>query len=68
MGILRWIGQTIDPFGVMAQEVQVIRPDAVSRDAAGILRVHYDRLGVRFQTYDRWLREGAHVPARVMAH
>jgi hypothetical protein len=54
--------------GVMAQEVQVIRPDAVSRDAAGILRVHYDRLGVRFQTYDRWLREGAHVPARVMAH
>src|SRR6185369_3157853 len=52
--------------GVMAQEVQFVRPDAVSRDAQGILRVHYDRLGVRFQSYDQWLREGAHVPARVM--
>ena len=42
--------------GVIAQEVQFVRPDAVSRDADGILRVHYDRLGVRFQTYDQWLR------------
>ena len=45
--------------GVIAQQVQSIRPDAVSRDADGILRVHYDRLGVRFQSYDQWLRSGA---------
>ncbi|MEJ0075072.1 MAG: DUF3300 domain-containing protein [Alphaproteobacteria bacterium] len=54
--------------GVMAQEVQFVRPDAVSRDAEGILRVHYDRLGVRFQTYDQWLHAGARVPASVRAH
>ncbi|MGB9366950.1 MAG: tail fiber domain-containing protein, partial [Xanthobacteraceae bacterium] len=54
--------------GVMAQEVQFVRPDAVSRDAEGILRVNYDRLGVRFQTYDQWLASGARLPVRVQAH
>jgi hypothetical protein len=48
--------------GVIAQQVQSIRPDTVSRDADGILRVHYDRLGVRFQTYDQWLKSGARLP------
>jgi hypothetical protein len=23
----------------------------------------YDKLGVKFQTYDRWVASGAHVPA-----
>ena len=54
--------------GVMAQEVQVVQPDAVSRDDDGILRVYYDRLGVHFQTYDQWLGSGARVPVRVQAH
>ena len=54
--------------GVIAQEVQFVRPDAVSRDDQGILRVHYDRLGVRFQTYDQWRHSGARVPASVRAH
>jgi Protein of unknown function (DUF3300) len=54
--------------GVMAQEVQFVRPDAVSRDAEGILRVHYDRLGVRFQTYDQWLGSGARLPVSARAH
>jgi hypothetical protein len=54
--------------GVIAQEVQFVRPDAVSRDAEGILRVHYDRLGVRFQTYDQWLGSGARAPLSVRAH
>ena len=54
--------------GVMAQEVQLVRPDAVSRDEEGILRVDYGRLGVRFQTYDQWLGSGARVPVRVQAH
>jgi hypothetical protein len=52
--------------GVMAQEVQLVRPDAVSRDAEGILRVNYDRLGLRFQSYDQWL--GARPPAAARTH
>src|SRR3954452_7303480 len=54
--------------GVMAQEVQFVRPDTVSRDTRGILRVHYDRLGLRFQTYDQWLGSGGHVPAGPRTH
>ena len=53
--------------GVIAQQAQFIRPDAVSRDRDGILRVNYDRLGVRFQTYDQWLRSRARLPHAVGA-
>ena len=49
--------------GVMAQEVQTVMPAAVLRGSDGYLRVFYDKLGVKFQTYDRWLASGAHVPA-----
>jgi hypothetical protein len=49
--------------GVMAQEVQTVMPAAVVRGSDGYLRVFYDKLGVKFQTYDRWLASGAHVPA-----
>ena len=49
--------------GVMAQEVQAIAPDAVVRGSDGYLRVRYDALGVKFQTYDRWLASGAVVPS-----
>ena len=52
----------------MAQEVHSVRPDAVSRDSEGILRVDYNRLGIRFQTYDQWLGSGARVPVRIQAH
>ncbi len=48
--------------GVMAQEVQTILPAAVVRGSDGYLRVFYDKLGVKFQTYDRWVASGAHVP------
>ena len=48
--------------GVMAQEVQVVMPDAVTRDREGTLRVRYDMLGVTFQSYDRWIGSGARVP------
>jgi hypothetical protein len=41
--------------GVMAQEVENIRPDAVSRDPDGYLRVNYDRLGLEFLTWDAWV-------------
>jgi hypothetical protein len=49
----------------MAQEVQSVRPDTVSRDRDGMLRVRYQALGVKFQTYNEWLESGARVPAAV---
>jgi hypothetical protein len=44
--------------GVMAQEVQAVRPDAVVRGRDGYLRVDYGRIGAPFQTWDRWLISG----------
>ena len=48
--------------GVMAQEVQTVMPQAVVRDREGYLRVFYDKLGVKFQTYEHWIASGARVP------
>lgn len=53
--------------GVMAQEVARVRPDAVTRGRDGYLRVFYDKLGVKFQSYADWLASGAEVPATVGA-
>jgi hypothetical protein len=49
--------------GVMAQEVQTVMPAAVLRGSDGYLRVFYNKLGLKFQTSDRWAASGAHVPA-----
>jgi len=49
--------------GVMAQEVQTVMPAAVVRGSDGYLRVFYDKLGLKFHTYDQWVASGAHVPA-----
>jgi hypothetical protein len=49
--------------GVMAQEVQTVMPKAVVRDRDGSLRVLYDRLGIKFQTYEQWIASGARLPA-----
>lgn len=49
--------------GVIAQEVELVRPEAVSRGADGYLRVSYNVLGVPFETYQRWLADGAHLPS-----
>jgi hypothetical protein len=49
--------------GVMAQEVQTVMPAAVVRESDGYLSVFYDKLRIKFQTYDHWLATGAHVPA-----
>ena len=49
--------------GVMAQEAQTIIPEAVVRGRDGYLEVFYDKLGLKFQTYDQWLASGAQVPA-----
>ncbi len=51
--------------GVIAQEVQAVMPAAVVRGRDGYLRVFYDKLGLVFQTYDRWIASGARIPATV---
>ncbi len=48
--------------GVMAQEVQAVMPQAVSRGSDGYLRVYYEKLDVKFQSYDEWIASGARVP------
>jgi Protein of unknown function (DUF3300)/Chaperone of endosialidase len=48
--------------GVMAQEVQKIMPEAVVRGRDGYLRVRYDQLGLKFQTYDQWIASGGQLP------
>ena len=53
--------------GVMAQEVQAVSPEAVVRGRDGYLLVFYDKLGVKFRTYDQWLASGARVPI-IMSH
>ena len=50
--------------GVMAQEVQTVVPEAVVRGRDGYLRVFYDKLGLEFQSYDRWIASGARLPSR----
>ncbi|MGB6271637.1 MAG: tail fiber domain-containing protein, partial [Pseudolabrys sp.] len=48
--------------GVLAQEVQAVVPKAVVRDRDGSLRVFYEKLGIKFQTYEQWIATGARVP------
>ncbi|WP_456742235.1 MULTISPECIES: DUF3300 domain-containing protein [unclassified Bradyrhizobium] len=48
--------------GVIAQEVQEVRPDAVTRGNDGYLRVHYERLGLPFRSYESWARGGGVLP------
>ena len=49
--------------GVMAQEVQAVMPNAVVRGRDGYLRVYYDKLGIKFQTYEQWIASGGRMPA-----
>ena len=51
--------------GVMAQEVQGVIPDAVTRGGDGYLRVYYEKLGLTFRTYRDWLADGARIPVEV---
>ena len=59
-----YIGSNNVYVGVIAQEVQAVRPDAVARGRDGYLRVYYDKLGINFSTYKDWLAHGAHIPTR----
>ncbi len=51
--------------GVMAQEVEEVMPEAVTRGSDGYLRVYYEKLGVKFRTYRDWLARGARIPGEV---
>jgi hypothetical protein len=51
--------------GVIAQEVQTIVPEAVMRGRDGYLRVFYDKLGLKLQTYERWKASGGHIPTAI---
>jgi hypothetical protein len=60
-----YIGSDKAYVGVMAQEVEQVMPDAVTRGSDGYLRVYYDKLGLTFRTYRDWLADGAKIPAEV---
>jgi polysaccharide biosynthesis/export protein len=48
--------------GVMAQEVEAVMPQAVTRGRDGYLRVYYEQLGLRLQSWSEWLAEGGNIP------
>ena len=50
----RYIGETTEFVGVMAQEVLEIAPQAVVTGTDGFLMVDYDALGTRMMTYSDW--------------
>ena len=62
-----YVGSNRAYVGVMAQDVQRVMPKAVVRDRDGFLRVFYEKLGVRFQTYEEWIATGAQIPPAVRA-
>jgi hypothetical protein len=57
-----YLGSSKAYVGVIAQEVQDVMPEAVTRGQDGYLRVHYDRLGLKFGSYSGWLAGGAKIP------
>jgi hypothetical protein len=60
-----YIGSHKAYVGVMAQEVESVKPEAVTRGNDGYLRVYYEKLGLTFRTYSDWLAGGARLPAEV---
>ncbi|MFZ3357182.1 MAG: tail fiber domain-containing protein, partial [Xanthobacteraceae bacterium] len=67
LGVYRFVynGGNKAYVGVMAQEVQQVMPQAVERGADGYLRVHYEKLGLKFESYRHWLQSGSHLPTTV---
>ena len=59
-----YLGSSKPYVGVLAQEVQRVMPQAVTRGSDGYLRVYYDKLGLKLRTYGDWLASGANIPAR----
>ena len=59
-----YIGSDIAYVGVIAQEVEQVMPEAVTRGRDGYLRVFYDKLGLKLRLYQDWLADGAHIPTQ----
>jgi len=57
-----YLGSSKPYVGVIAQEVQSLVPEAVTRGRDGYLRVYYERLGLRLHSYTDWLAGGAKIP------
>jgi hypothetical protein len=57
-----YLGSSKAYVGVMAQEVQNLTPEAVTRGQDGYLRVYYEKLGLKLRTYSDWLAGGAKIP------
>jgi hypothetical protein len=57
-----YLGSSKPYVGVIAQEVQSLVPEAVTRGRDGYLRVHYEQLGLKLRTYSDWLAGGAKIP------
>ena len=57
-----YIGSDKSYVGVMAQDVQNVAPKAVTRGADGYLRVSYDQLGLKMQSYEDWVAGGEKLP------
>jgi hypothetical protein len=57
-----YLGSSKSYVGVIAQEVQGVMPEAVTRSSDGYLRVYYEKLGLKLRTYSDWLAGGAKIP------
>lgn len=57
-----YLGSSKPYVGVIAQEVQNLVPEAVTRGQDGYLRVYYEQLGLKLRTYTDWLASGAKIP------
>jgi hypothetical protein len=69
IGLYRFVynGEITAYVGVMAQEVEALRPDAVTRGRDGYLRVDYGKLGLKFQSYHQWIASGAALPSTALS-
>ncbi|MGV3634970.1 MAG: tail fiber domain-containing protein, partial [Pseudorhodoplanes sp.] len=54
----RYRGDPQTYVGVMAQDAQMVQPDAVTRGRDGYFRVRYDKIGFEMQTYESWAAHG----------
>src|ERR1700716_263541 len=57
-----YLGSSEPYVGVIAQEVQSLVPEGVTRGHDGYLRVYYGQLGLKLRSYTDWLAGGAKIP------
>jgi hypothetical protein len=57
-----YLGSSKPYVGVIAQEVQNLVPEAVTRGRDGYLRVYYEKLGLKLRAHSDWLAGGAKIP------